>query len=40
MDETLGMASLDLSGRSFLVFDASFDNPKLGKKAEDILSFS
>ena len=23
MDETLGMASLDLSGRSFLVFDAS-----------------
>jgi len=30
MDETLGMASLDLSGRSFLVFDTSFDNPKLG----------
>ncbi|MBS7577245.1 MULTISPECIES: imidazoleglycerol-phosphate dehydratase HisB [unclassified Enterococcus] len=30
MDETLGMASLDLSGRSFLVFDATFDNPKLG----------
>lgn len=30
MDETLGMASLDLSGRSFLVFDAVFDNPKLG----------
>lgn len=30
MDETLGMASLDLSGRSFLVFDAAFDNPKLG----------
>ena len=26
MDETLGMASLDLSGRSYLVFDASFDN--------------
>ncbi len=24
------MASLDLSGRSFLVFDASFDNPILG----------
>ena len=23
MDETLGMASLDLSGRSYLVFDAS-----------------
>ncbi|WP_318150859.1 imidazoleglycerol-phosphate dehydratase HisB [Streptococcus parasuis] len=30
MDETLGMASLDLSGRSYLVFDAHFDNPKLG----------
>lgn len=30
MEETLGMASLDLSGRSYLVFDASFDNPKLG----------
>ncbi|BCP57270.1 imidazoleglycerol-phosphate dehydratase [Streptococcus parasuis] len=30
MDETLGMASLDLSGRSYLVFDAYFDNPKLG----------
>lgn len=30
MDETLGIASLDLSGRSYLVFDASFDNPKLG----------
>lgn len=30
MDETLGMASLDLSGRSFLVFDAEFANPKLG----------
>ena len=30
MDETLGMASLDLSGRSYLIFDASFDNPKLG----------
>ncbi|MBL1227881.1 imidazoleglycerol-phosphate dehydratase HisB [Enterococcus sp. BWB1-3] len=30
MDETLGMASLDLSGRSYLVFDAVFDNPKLG----------
>ena len=30
MDETLGMASLDLSGRSYLFFDASFDNPKLG----------
>ncbi|MBO0473071.1 imidazoleglycerol-phosphate dehydratase [Enterococcus sp. DIV0840] len=30
MDESLGMASLDLSGRSYLVFDAAFDNPKLG----------
>lgn len=30
MDETLGMAALDLSGRSYLVFDAAFDNPKLG----------
>jgi imidazoleglycerol-phosphate dehydratase len=30
MDETLGMVSLDLSGRSFLVFDTEFDNPKLG----------
>lgn len=30
MDETLGMTSLDLSGRSYLVFDATFDNPKLG----------
>ncbi|EOI04899.1 imidazoleglycerol-phosphate dehydratase [Enterococcus moraviensis ATCC BAA-383] len=30
MDESLGMASLDLSGRSYLVFDASFTNPKLG----------
>lgn len=30
MDESLGMASLDLSGRSYLVFDARFDNPKLG----------
>ena len=30
MDETLGMSSLDLSGRSYLVFDPVFDNPKLG----------
>ncbi|WP_086313979.1 imidazoleglycerol-phosphate dehydratase [Enterococcus sp. 7F3_DIV0205] len=30
MDESLAMASLDLSGRSYLVFDATFDNPKLG----------
>ncbi len=28
--ETLGMASLDLSGRNYLVFDASFDKSKLG----------
>lgn len=30
MDESLGLASLDLSGRSYFVFDAIFDNPKLG----------
>lgn len=30
MDETLALAVADLSGRSFLVFDATFDNPKLG----------
>ncbi|MBY5034542.1 imidazoleglycerol-phosphate dehydratase HisB [Streptococcus gallolyticus] len=30
MDETLGMASLDLSGRSYLVFDCDFTNPTLG----------
>lgn len=30
MDETLGMASLDLSGRSYLIFDAEFTNPTLG----------
>ncbi|MEI5994888.1 imidazoleglycerol-phosphate dehydratase HisB [Candidatus Enterococcus mansonii] len=30
MDESLGMVSLDLSGRSYLVFDAVFDNPTLG----------
>lgn len=30
MDETLGLSSLDLSGRSYLVFDCTFDNPKLG----------
>lgn len=30
MDETLALASLDLSGRAFLVFDAEFTNPKLG----------
>ncbi|ENH96986.1 imidazoleglycerol-phosphate dehydratase [Gracilibacillus halophilus YIM-C55.5] len=30
MDETLGFVSLDISGRPYLVFHASFDNPKLG----------
>ncbi|WP_239256729.1 imidazoleglycerol-phosphate dehydratase HisB [Listeria ilorinensis] len=30
MDESLGFAALDLSGRSYLVFDADFENPKLG----------
>ncbi|SDB89922.1 imidazoleglycerol-phosphate dehydratase [Pelagirhabdus alkalitolerans] len=31
MDETLGFVSLDISGRPYLVFDATFDNPKLGQ---------
>ncbi|MFP7253017.1 imidazoleglycerol-phosphate dehydratase HisB [Terribacillus goriensis] len=30
MDETLGFVALDISGRPFLVFDAEFENPKLG----------
>ncbi|TYT97268.1 imidazoleglycerol-phosphate dehydratase HisB [Listeria monocytogenes] len=30
MDESLGFCALDLSGRSYLVFDAEFTNPKLG----------
>ncbi|MRH42582.1 imidazoleglycerol-phosphate dehydratase HisB [Aquibacillus halophilus] len=30
MDETLGFVSLDISGRPFLAFDATFSNPKLG----------
>jgi len=30
MDETLGQVSVDLSGRSYLVFDAEFTNPRLG----------
>ncbi|MFC4387563.1 imidazoleglycerol-phosphate dehydratase HisB [Gracilibacillus marinus] len=30
MDESLGFVALDISGRPFLVFDATFDNPKLG----------
>ncbi|CRH92733.1 Imidazoleglycerol-phosphate dehydratase [Chlamydia trachomatis] len=28
--QTLGMASLDLSGRSYFVFDCDFTNPTLG----------
>ncbi|WP_125771179.1 imidazoleglycerol-phosphate dehydratase HisB [Companilactobacillus furfuricola] len=30
MDETLGQVSVDLSGRSYLVFDAELLNPRLG----------
>ena len=30
MDESLAMVSLDLSGRPFLVFDAEFNNDKVG----------
>lgn len=30
MDESLGFVALDLSGRSFLVFDAEFDSSKVG----------
>ncbi|RCW63769.1 imidazoleglycerol-phosphate dehydratase HisB [Saliterribacillus persicus] len=30
MDESLGFVSLDISGRPFLVFNATFDNQKLG----------
>lgn len=30
MDETLGQVVIDLSGRSYLVFDAEFTNQKLG----------
>lgn len=30
MDEALGLVSLDLSGRAYLVCDAVFTNPKLG----------
>ncbi|HMB44306.1 MAG TPA: imidazoleglycerol-phosphate dehydratase HisB [Candidatus Methanoperedens sp.] len=30
MDEALATAAVDISGRSFLVFDASFTNPKMG----------
>lgn len=31
MDESLAMVSLDLSGRSYLVFNASFKSEKIGK---------
>jgi imidazoleglycerol-phosphate dehydratase len=30
MDETLSRVCVDLSGRSYLVFQAEFDNPRLG----------
>ena len=30
MDEALAMVSLDISGRSYLVFDGEFSTPKLG----------
>lgn len=30
MDETLGQVIIDLSGRSYLVFDATLTNPRLG----------
>ncbi|WP_077621847.1 imidazoleglycerol-phosphate dehydratase HisB [Sediminibacillus massiliensis] len=30
MDESLGFAAVDISGRPFLVFDATFSNQKLG----------
>lgn len=30
MDEALGFVTVDLSGRSYLVFDGEFTNPKLG----------
>ncbi|PWB52134.1 MAG: imidazoleglycerol-phosphate dehydratase HisB [Candidatus Methanoperedenaceae archaeon] len=30
MDEALAAAAVDISGRSFLVFNASFTNPKIG----------
>ncbi|MBC1463293.1 imidazoleglycerol-phosphate dehydratase HisB [Listeria welshimeri] len=30
MDESLGFCALDLSGRSYLVFDVELTNPKLG----------
>ena len=30
MDESLGFVALDLSGRTYLVFDADLGNPKVG----------
>ena len=30
MDEALGFCALDVSGRAFLVFDTSFENPSVG----------
>ncbi|ENQ3104785.1 imidazoleglycerol-phosphate dehydratase [Bacillus sp. 491mf] len=30
MDEALGFVTVDISGRSYLVFDGEFTNPKLG----------
>ena len=30
MDEALGFCSLDVSGRAFLVYDASYENPSVG----------
>ncbi|MDC2866040.1 MULTISPECIES: imidazoleglycerol-phosphate dehydratase HisB [unclassified Bacillus (in: firmicutes)] len=31
MDEALGFVTVDISGRSYLVFDGEFTNPKLGE---------
>lgn len=31
MDEALAFAALDISGRPFLVFDAEFNEPKIGE---------
>ncbi|MDR0847193.1 MAG: imidazoleglycerol-phosphate dehydratase HisB [Lactobacillales bacterium] len=30
MDETLALVAIDLSGRAYLVFNAEFENPRLG----------
>ncbi|EHN59770.1 imidazoleglycerol-phosphate dehydratase HisB [Oenococcus kitaharae] len=37
MDETLGRVSVDLSGRSYLVFKAEFDNPRLGSFETEVV---